>query len=41
MKKITVKKLEKLGFNVEKDNQGYHLQQYTPADELLNRVLSH
>ena len=36
MQKITVKKLEKLGFNVEKDNQGYNLQQYTPAGEDWN-----
>lgn len=36
MKKITVKRLEKMGFDVEKDDQGYNLQQYTPAGEDWN-----
>lgn len=30
---ITVKKLEKYGFNVRKEEDGYELQQYTPAGE--------
>lgn len=34
--RITVKRLEKLGFDVEKDDRGYNLQQYTPAGEDWN-----
>jgi len=30
---ITVKKLEKYGFNVHKVEDGYEIQQYTPAGE--------
>lgn len=31
MRNAIIKKFEELGFTVDKDKQGYQVQQYTPA----------